>query len=55
MLQKWKAFAGEVAAMEKSLKKKDASKTLEAYTKAEAALDAYLDEVELPPSIEMRK
>jgi hypothetical protein len=41
--------------VEKSLKKKDATTTLAAYTKAEAALDAYLDEVELPPAIEMRK
>lgn len=38
-----------------SLKKKKAPVTLEAYKKAEGALDAYLEEVELPPSIEMRK
>lgn len=55
--KKWKAFAGEVAAVEKqALKKKgDASKTLDAYNQAKAALDGYLDEVELPPSIEMSK
>jgi hypothetical protein len=41
--------------VEKSLKKKDAAATLAAYTKAETALDAYLEEVELPPVIEIRK
>ena len=53
--QAWKTFAKAVDAVERSLKKKKAAVTLEAYKNAEAALDAYLDQVELPPSIEMRK
>ena len=53
--QAWKTFAKAVDAVERSVKKKKATVTLEAYKNAEAALDAYLDQVELPPSIEMRK
>lgn len=54
-MQAWKAFAKAVDGVEKSLRKKKAPVTLEAYKTAEATLDAYLDQVELPPSIEMRK
>jgi hypothetical protein len=53
--QAWKKYAKAVDVVEKSLKKNKAPVTLEAYNNAETALDAYLDQVELPPSIEMRK
>ena len=45
----------DVNAVEKSLTKKDAKLTLTAWQKAESSLDAYLEEVELPPAIEMRE
>jgi len=51
----WKAFKGEVEKFEKTLKKKDVKKSQDAYKKAEALLDAYLETVELPPVIEMRQ
>lgn len=54
-VKKWKAFASEVEAVQKAIKKKSASSALASYRKAEAALDDYLDAVELPPVIEMRQ
>ena len=51
----WKAFQGEVEKMNKAIDKKSKSGAAEAYKKAEAALDDYLEKVELPPIIEMRQ
>lgn len=48
--QKWKAFAAEVEAMTKSLKKKDAVGALAEYQAALVALDEYLEKVEIPPA-----
>jgi hypothetical protein len=50
----WKAFAAEVESMTKSLKKKDTKTALEAYERAVAALDTYLERVELPLVTEMQ-
>ena len=51
--KKWKAFASQVEVVMKAAKKKDATKTLDAYNKAMLALDEYLTQVELPPASEM--
>lgn len=51
--QKWKAFAGQVEAMQKASKRNDSKGTLAAYQKALPALDDYLGEVELPPAPEL--
>ena len=48
--QKWKAFAAQVEAMTKALKKKDTAGALVAYGDAAVALDEYLGKVELPPA-----
>jgi hypothetical protein len=47
LLQKWKAFAGNVEAMTKALKKKDIASAQAAYESALSALDEYLEKVEL--------
>jgi hypothetical protein len=47
----WKAFAAEVESMTKALKKKDTKSALEAYNRATAALDGYLEKVELPLAV----
>ncbi len=49
----WKAFAAEVEKMQKAVDKKSKSGVADAYKKAEALLDGYLELVELPPSIEI--
>ncbi len=54
-VKKWKAFAAELDNLQKSLKKKDVKGVNASYAKAEVLLDAYLDAVELPPVIEMKK
>ena len=51
----WKAFAAEVEKMQKAVDKKSKSGVADAYKKAEALLDDYLEKVELPPSIEISK
>lgn len=53
-VKKWKAFQAQVESLEKSIKKKDAKGALAAYNKAVELLDAYLDAVELPPTLELR-
>jgi hypothetical protein len=50
MFQKWKAFASQVEGMTKALKKKDSAGALDAYRRAVAALDEYLEKVELSSS-----
>ena len=53
-MQKWKAFASQVEEMTKALKKKDTAKAKAIFDgPARAALDDYLEKVELPPSKEM--
>eukprot|EP00541_Cyclophora_tenuis_P007078 CAMPEP_0116576626 /NCGR_PEP_ID=MMETSP0397-20121206/20642_1 /TAXON_ID=216820 /ORGANISM="Cyclophora tenuis, Strain ECT3854" /LENGTH=232 /DNA_ID=CAMNT_0004105699 /DNA_START=65 /DNA_END=763 /DNA_ORIENTATION=+ len=52
-VKKWKAFAGQVEAMQKTAKRLDVKATAAAYGKALTALDEYLEEVELPPSAEL--
>lgn len=47
--QKWKAFAAKVETMTKALKKKDTAGALKDYQEAMAALNEYLEQVELPP------
>lgn len=54
-VQAWKAFQSEVDKMQKAVDKKSKSGVAAAYQKAEAALDNYLEKVELPPVIEMRQ
>ena len=54
-VKKWKAFAGELDVLQKSLKKKDVKGVNASYAKAVDLLDAYLEAVELPPSLEMRQ
>jgi hypothetical protein len=54
-VQAWKAFQSEVDKMQKAADKKSKSGVADAYKKAEAALDTYLERVELPPVIEMRQ
>ena len=51
----WKAFAAEVEKMQKAVDKKSKAGVADAYKKAEALLDDYLEKVELPPSIEISK
>ena len=51
----WKAFAAEVEKMQKAVDKKSKSGVADAYKKAEALLDGYLELVELPPSIEISR
>jgi len=51
----WKAFAAEVEKMQKAADKKSKSGVADAYKKAEALLDDYLEKVELPPSIEISR
>ena len=51
----WKAFATEVEKMQKAVDKKSKSGVADAYKKAEALLDGYLELVELPPSIEISR
>ena len=54
IMQKWKAFAAQVEEMTKALKKKDTAKAKAIFDgPARAALDDYLEKVELPPSKEM--
>lgn len=54
-VKKWKAFQAQVESLQKAVKKNDGKGALAAYQKAEEALDAYLEAVELPPVIEMRQ
>lgn len=54
-VKKWKAFAKEIENLQKTLKKKDVKAVKSAYAKAEDLLDPYLEGVELPPVIEMRR
>ena len=54
-VKKWKAFAGELDVLQKSLKKKDIKGVTASYGKAVDLLDAYLDAVELPPSLDLRQ
>ena len=51
----WKSFAAEVEKMQKAVDKKSKSGVADAYKKAEALLDGYLELVELPPSIEISR
>jgi hypothetical protein len=54
-VQKWKAFAADVAPLEKLAKKgKDSASALAAWKKAEGSLNAYLDAVELPSVADMK-
>jgi len=54
-VKKFKAFAAELETMQKVLKKKDLKGVQSSYDKAQVLLDAYLDAVELPSTLEMRK
>lgn len=54
-VKKWKAFAGDVESMTKSLKKKDTKGALVAYESALDKLDEYLvNGVELSPYAELK-
>mmetsp|Transcript_120456 Transcript_120456/g.236766 ORF Transcript_120456/g.236766 Transcript_120456/m.236766 type:complete len:205 (-) Transcript_120456:44-658(-) len=52
-VKKYKAFAAEVENLQKLLKKKGAEAASAEFPKVEAALDAWLSEVELPPAREL--
>ena len=53
-VKKWKAFAGQVEALQKAIKKKSKSSAQKAYAESMALLDDYLDAVELPAVLEMQ-
>lgn len=53
-VKKWKAFAAELEAMQKALKKKDAKTLKASYENALGLLDTYLESVELPAVLEMK-
>jgi len=50
-VKKWKAFQKEVNSLMKSVVKKDAKKSLDAYKAGSLALESYLDEVDLPNAL----
>ncbi|VEU37051.1 unnamed protein product [Pseudo-nitzschia multistriata] len=52
-VKKYKAFAKEVEAFQKTLKKKGAAAASEAFPTVEAALDEWLSEIELPAAREL--
>mmetsp|Transcript_16356 Transcript_16356/g.41009 ORF Transcript_16356/g.41009 Transcript_16356/m.41009 type:complete len:220 (+) Transcript_16356:108-767(+) len=52
-VKKYKAFAKEVEAFQKALKKKGAAAAVDAFPSVEVALDDWLSEIELPPSREL--
>jgi len=54
-VKKWKAFAKQAEALKKSVAKKDGEKVASSYQSAEESLDAYLDAVELPSVMELKK
>ncbi|KAL3760843.1 hypothetical protein ACHAWU_007909 [Discostella pseudostelligera] len=54
-VKKWKAFAKEIELVKRALSKKDSEKVFTAYKSAEETLDAYLDAVELPSGMELKK
>ncbi len=54
-VKKWKAFAKNIELLKRALAKKDGEKVLASYKSAEEVLDAYLDEVELPSSMELKQ
>lgn len=54
-VKKWKAFVAELDVTQKALKKKDLKGIKKSYQNGEALLDAYLEQVELPPVIELRQ
>ena len=52
-MQKYKLFAAEVDNLQKVLKKKGADAAAAEFPKVEAALDAWLTEIELPSAREL--
>ena len=54
-VKKWKAFAKDIELLKRALAKKDGEKVLSAYKSAEDKLEAYLEEVELPSSMELKQ
>eukprot|EP00525_Craspedostauros_australis_P009655 CAMPEP_0198110846 /NCGR_PEP_ID=MMETSP1442-20131203/2844_1 /TAXON_ID= /ORGANISM="Craspedostauros australis, Strain CCMP3328" /LENGTH=218 /DNA_ID=CAMNT_0043767061 /DNA_START=56 /DNA_END=712 /DNA_ORIENTATION=- len=52
-VKKWKAFVVEVDAYQKLLKKKGGAVASDAFPKVEAALQTWLEEVDLPPPREL--
>lgn len=54
-VKKWKSFAKNIELLKRALAKKDGDKVLTAYNNAVETLDAYLEEVELPSSMELKK
>jgi hypothetical protein len=53
LIQKWKAFVGQVESLQKALKKTGASGASEVFPKVEEALENWLAEVALPASREL--
>ena len=51
--QKYKAFVAQVDAYQKALKKKGAAAASDVYPQVEAALNIWLEEIELPSSGEL--
>ena len=54
-VKKWKAFAKNIELLKRALAKKDGDKVFAAYSSAVETLDAYLGEVELPSSMELKQ
>ncbi len=54
-VKKWKAFAKDVELLKRALSKKDSEKLFTTYKSAEEKLEAYLDAVELPSGMELKK
>lgn len=53
-VKKWKSFQASVDATAKATKKQQTREVLDAYRKAEKALDAYLEAVQLPSVLEIK-
>ena len=53
VLQKYKAFVAQVDAYQKALKKKGAAAASDVYPQVEAALNIWLEEIELPSASEL--
>ena len=53
-VKRWKAFKADVDAMQKATTKNNVKDVVAAYAKALSSLDAYLETVELQPSMELK-
>ena len=53
-VKKWKAFAKDVELLKLAASKKKADKMATAYGSAAEKLDAYLEAIELPPTMELK-